>query len=211
MQLLVGTQAWPYPDSPGARGRQLAFRDRAGRRGDPEPAHRPQRSAVPSPCCEPTRPPSRNTHRSIATATACSSSRRSWPARPASSTACTGPRDTSRGETPSPFGPLIAESSPYLAGHKRGDPYRGYHFRILTRQGKNAPGGAYSYVINGRMVAGAAMVAYPATLRRQRRHDLHRQQRRQDLREEPRQEYRCDRRADDDLRPRPGLEGALAP
>jgi hypothetical protein len=69
--------------------------------------------------------------------------------------------DTNRGETPSPFGPLIAESSPYLAGHKQGDPYRGYHFRILTGQGKNAPGGAYSYVINGRMVAGAAMVAYP--------------------------------------------------
>jgi len=69
--------------------------------------------------------------------------------------------DTSRGETPSPFGPLIAESAPYLAGHKQGDPYRGYHFRILTGQGKNAPGGAYSYVINGRMVAGAAMVAYP--------------------------------------------------
>ena len=72
------------------------------------------------------------------------------------------PADASRGETPSPFGPLIAESSAYLAGHKRGDPYRGYHFRILTGQGKSAPGGAYSYVINGRMIAGAAMVAYPA-------------------------------------------------
>jgi hypothetical protein len=70
--------------------------------------------------------------------------------------------DTTRGETPSPLGPLIAESSPYFAGRKQGDPYRGYHFRILTGQGKNAPGGAYSYVINGRMVAGAAMVAYPA-------------------------------------------------
>jgi hypothetical protein len=72
------------------------------------------------------------------------------------------PADASRGEALSPFGPLIAESSAYLAGHKRGDPYRGYHFRILTGQGKNAPGGAYSYVINGRMIAGAAMVAYPA-------------------------------------------------
>jgi hypothetical protein len=70
--------------------------------------------------------------------------------------------DASRGETPSPFGPLIAESSPYFAGRKQGDPYRGYHFRILTGQGKNAPGGAYSYIINGHMVAGAAMVAYPA-------------------------------------------------
>ena len=72
------------------------------------------------------------------------------------------PADASRGESLSPFGPLIAESSAYLSGHKRGDPYRGYHFRILTGQGKSAPGGAYSYVINGRMVAGAAMVAYPA-------------------------------------------------
>jgi hypothetical protein len=72
------------------------------------------------------------------------------------------PADASKGEEMSPFGPLIAESSAYLAGHKRGDPYRGYHFRILTRQGKSAPGGAYSYVINGRMVAGFAMVAYPA-------------------------------------------------
>jgi hypothetical protein len=62
----------------------------------------------------------------------------------------------------SPFGPLIAESSAYLKGHKTGDAYRGYHFRVLDRQGKNAPGGAYSYVINGRMIAGFAMVAYPA-------------------------------------------------
>ena len=57
---------------------------------------------------------------------------------------------------------LIAESAAYLKGHVAGDPYRGYHFRILTRQGKNAPGGAYNYVINGRMIAGFAMVAYPA-------------------------------------------------
>ena len=86
------------------------------------------------------------------------------------------PADASKGEELSPFGPLIAESAAYLAGHKRGDPYRGYHFRILTRQGKSAPGGAYSYVINGRMVAGFAMVAYPVDLRRERRDDFHRQQ-----------------------------------
>jgi hypothetical protein len=70
--------------------------------------------------------------------------------------------DEAKGEEASPFGPLIAESAAYLEGHKAGDPYRGYHFRILSRQGKNAPGGAYSYVINGRMIAGFAMVAYPA-------------------------------------------------
>ncbi len=66
------------------------------------------------------------------------------------------------GEEMSPFGPLIAESAAYLEGHMLGDPYRGYRFKILTRQGKNAPGGAYDYLINGRMIAGFAMVAYPA-------------------------------------------------
>ena len=70
--------------------------------------------------------------------------------------------DSAKGEEMSPFGPLVAESAPYLKGHKPGDPYRGYHFKILSRQGKNAPGGAYNYVINGRMIAGFAMVAYPA-------------------------------------------------
>jgi hypothetical protein len=72
------------------------------------------------------------------------------------------PADAAKGEEASPFGPLVAESAAYLKGHVAGDPYRGYHFRILTRQGKSARGGPYSYVINGRMIAGFAMVAYPA-------------------------------------------------
>jgi hypothetical protein len=66
------------------------------------------------------------------------------------------------GEEMSPFGPLIAESAAYLEGHALGDPYRGYRFRILTRQGAHAAGGAYDYLINGRLIAGFAMVAYPA-------------------------------------------------
>ncbi len=70
--------------------------------------------------------------------------------------------DAAKGDEESPFGPLIAESAAYLKGHAAGDAYRGYHFGILTRQGKAAAGGAYSYVINGRMIAGFAMVAYPA-------------------------------------------------
>jgi Protein of unknown function (DUF2950) len=69
--------------------------------------------------------------------------------------------DAEKGDEISPFGPLVAESAAYLKGHKTGDAYRGYRFRILTRQGKSAPGGPYSYVINGRMIAGFAMVAYP--------------------------------------------------
>jgi Protein of unknown function (DUF2950) len=71
------------------------------------------------------------------------------------------PADAAKGEEMSPFGPLIAESATATPGRKQGDPYRGYHFRILTRQGKSAPGGTYSYIINGRMIAGFAMVAYP--------------------------------------------------
>jgi DUF2950 family protein len=72
------------------------------------------------------------------------------------------PADAAKGEEQSPFGPLVAESAAYLKDRKAGDPYRGYHFKILTRQGTTAPGGAYSYIINGRMIAGFAMVAYPA-------------------------------------------------
>lgn len=72
------------------------------------------------------------------------------------------PADETKGEEASPFGPLMAEAAAYLKGHHSGDPYRGYYFRILTRQGKAAPGGAYNYVINGRLIAGFALLAYPA-------------------------------------------------
>ena len=70
--------------------------------------------------------------------------------------------DESKGGEASPFGPLVAESVPSLKAHEPGTPYHGYHFRILTRQGGNAAGGAYNYIANGRMIAGFAMVAYPA-------------------------------------------------
>ena len=42
----------------------------------------------------------------------------------------------------------------------------GYRYRILTAQGATAPGGAYSYVINGRLLAGFALIAYPAQYRK---------------------------------------------
>ena len=66
------------------------------------------------------------------------------------------------GEPPSPFGPLVAEAEEHLKFRKKGEPYQGYYFRILTRQGSHPPGGAYDYVINGNMIAGFAMVAWPA-------------------------------------------------
>ena len=60
----------------------------------------------------------------------------------------------------SPFGPLMAEM--VASGRQPGEPYHGYYFRILTRQGPHAPGGRYNYVINGNMIAGFALVAFPA-------------------------------------------------
>jgi DUF2950 family protein len=51
-----------------------------------------------------------------------------------------------------------------LAGRsgEKPEPYDGYYFRVLTAQGQAAPGGAFSYLINGHMIAGHAMVAWPA-------------------------------------------------
>ena len=60
----------------------------------------------------------------------------------------------------SPFGPRVAECS-----GRAGDPANlthGYYFRVLTRQGSRVPGGQYNYVINGNMIAGFALVAFPA-------------------------------------------------
>ena len=68
------------------------------------------------------------------------------------------------GEKPSPLGPLVAKAQGegYMPGGKPA-PYNGYFFRILTAQGKSAKGGAYSYLVKGKMVGGFAVVAYPAT------------------------------------------------
>ena len=70
------------------------------------------------------------------------------------------------GDDPSPFGPLVAEAHAEGYGGKTAEgapqPYKGYRFRILKAQGSSAPGGAYNYVINGNMVAGFALVAFPA-------------------------------------------------
>jgi hypothetical protein len=67
-------------------------------------------------------------------------------------------------EDVSPLGPLVAEAvaEGYTRQQSGPIPYHGYYFRILTAQGKHAPGGAYSYIINGNMIAGFAMIAFPA-------------------------------------------------
>jgi hypothetical protein len=69
----------------------------------------------------------------------------------------------------SPLGLLIAEAQGEGYTPKSGEameppePFHGYYFKILPRQGKHAPGGEYNYVINGRMIAGFALIAWPAT------------------------------------------------
>ena len=71
---------------------------------------------------------------------------------------------TAEGESESPFGPLIAEA--HAEGYRRKaggpTPYHGYLFKVLTAQGKDAPGGARDYVIGGRMIGGFGLVAAPA-------------------------------------------------
>jgi Protein of unknown function (DUF2950) len=64
----------------------------------------------------------------------------------------------------SPLGELAAQASAegYKVGSDEPQPYHGYYFRILTRQGPNAPGGELDYVINGKMIGGLALIAYPA-------------------------------------------------
>jgi hypothetical protein len=69
---------------------------------------------------------------------------------------------TKTGEKPSPLGPLFASAK--VAGYSKGDDaYHGYHYRILRGQGASAPGGAYAYVAQGRMIGGFALVAWPAS------------------------------------------------
>jgi len=72
---------------------------------------------------------------------------------------------TAAGEPDSPLGPLAARAKRegYLANKNSPPaPYHGYYYRILTSQGKNAPGGAYDYMVKGNMIGGYALVAYPA-------------------------------------------------
>ena len=87
---------------------------------------------------------------------------------------------TAEGEPASPLGPLAASAAAEGYGASAGPrsapssssstsapvrqprPYHGYNYRLLTAQGPHAPGGAADYVVDGRLVGGFAIVAYPA-------------------------------------------------
>ena len=75
---------------------------------------------------------------------------------------------TKEGEPESPMGPLVATAAD--EGYGKGldgsteakPPYHGYRYRLLTAQGPNADGGAADYVVNGKLMGGFAVIAYPA-------------------------------------------------
>jgi hypothetical protein len=72
------------------------------------------------------------------------------------------------GEPQSPIGPLVAAAVAEGYAKSQGGPptpYRGYYYRILTRQGRGGLGGVKNYIVNGRMTGGFAFVAYPAAYR----------------------------------------------
>ena len=74
--------------------------------------------------------------------------------------------ETTAGQPPSPMGPLVAQAVREGYGEKvkagKVQPYLGYHYRMLTAQGASATGGAYDYVLDGKLFGGFAVLAYPA-------------------------------------------------
>jgi hypothetical protein len=75
---------------------------------------------------------------------------------------------TADGEPKSPIGPLVASAvadSDAKTQNGAPTPFRGYFYHILTRQGKNGPGGAKNYIVNDKTTEGFAFVAYPAEYR----------------------------------------------
>ena len=74
--------------------------------------------------------------------------------------------DAGEDEEPSPIGTYMAAAT--AKGYRtkteeyEPEPYLGYYFKLLTKQGASAPGGELDYVVNGNMVAGHALLAYPA-------------------------------------------------
>ena len=69
-------------------------------------------------------------------------------------------------QSQSPLGPLVAEAASEGYQHTgQPHPFHGYFYRLLTSQGANAPDGAKSYIVAGKMTGGFALLAYPASYR----------------------------------------------
>ncbi|WP_394781736.1 DUF2950 domain-containing protein [Undibacterium sp.] len=72
---------------------------------------------------------------------------------------------SAEGEPESPMGQAFADADKPMHGAARlqGRPFHGYYFRILTAQGKSAPGGALDYMVRNKLIGGYALIAYPAS------------------------------------------------
>jgi hypothetical protein len=72
---------------------------------------------------------------------------------------------TAAGEDPSPAGEFVAAAAAQgyrKSGSGEPTPYHGYYYRMLYAQGANAPGGKKDYFVDGRLVDGYALIAWPA-------------------------------------------------
>lgn len=69
--------------------------------------------------------------------------------------------DAKEGEE-SPLGPLVAQAAEEGYANPNLQPFHGYYFKILKGQGKYAYGGAYDYIVKGKMILGFAIIAFPA-------------------------------------------------
>jgi hypothetical protein len=73
--------------------------------------------------------------------------------------------EAQEGQEQSPMGPLFAAAREGGYGREalgEPTPYHGYFYRILKAQGQDAPGGARDYVVEGKMIGGFGLIAYPA-------------------------------------------------
>jgi Protein of unknown function (DUF2950) len=72
--------------------------------------------------------------------------------------------ESPEGQPKSPLGPLVAFATGegYKAKENTPTAFHGYYFRMLKGQTDKAPGGAKTYVVDGKMAGGFAFIAYPA-------------------------------------------------
>ena len=180
--LYVGPENFPFPipllaDFVGP----MVFRHRRRRRRDSCPPHRTKRIGRDRGERRARQRASRSTSTGLMRVVTSNNTPRSSSATKASTNGLYWP--ASEGQTQSPLGQLgdFAKGAGYTNTGDKPQPFNGYYFRILTKQGNTAKGGAKDYVVNGKMTGGFAILAYPAEyrnsgimtfLRRHRRHRL---------------------------------------
>ena len=73
-------------------------------------------------------------------------------------------REGAKGTEKSPLGPMVAAACKADQAKNKSEPqpYHGYYYKMLYKQGKSAKGGEYYYIVDGKMIGGFALVAYPA-------------------------------------------------